>query len=185
MSRRIHGPRRSRPDSPYRAVPIRRLLVECNRRLRTRGPRAFEAVAALVKRWPEVQSGIVYIGDEKLGGLMGRCGRTAHRAKYDLADAGLVRLHGAGRGMCPCSRCGGQAAGGKILNARGQLVSAATGFELDPSILANPASPRGSAPGPSRPGGGRHESPAERRIREAGQAKIRDALAQLRDRAGP
>jgi hypothetical protein len=160
--------------------------MECNRRLAgARGPRAFELVAALVERWPQVQSGIVYIGDEKAGGMMRRCGRTAHRAKYDLVDAGLVQLHGAGRGLCPCSRCGGdktKSAGGSILNGRGDVVSAATGYELDPTLTAPPA-PRRS---PERPrAGGRSLSPAERRIQAEGQARIAKALETMRARPGP
>jgi hypothetical protein len=185
---RVKGSRRTRPDRPYRKVPIRRLLIECNRRLAgARGPRAFELVAALVERWPQVQSGIVYLGDVKAGAMMKRCGRTAHRAKYDLVRVGLIRLHGAGPGLCPCSRCnGGQRdeskfAGGKIFNAGGERVSAATGYELDPSLIPPPSRP---AP---RPAGvtARRLSPAERRVLAEGQAKLSRALDAMRPRPGP
>lgn len=186
----MSAPRRTRPDRPYRKVPIRRLLIECNRRLSgARGPRAFELVAALVERWPQVQSGIVYLGDVKAGAMMQRCGRTAHRAKYDLVRVGLIRLHGAGPGLCPCSRCNGgkrdesKNAGGSIQNARGDTVSAATGYELDPELQAPPA-PR--APSTRRPrAGGRYESPAEARIRREGMAKVQAALEGMRGRPGP
>jgi hypothetical protein len=155
--------------------------MECNRRLAgARGPRAFELVAALVERWPQVQSGIVYLGDVKAGAMMQRCGRTAHRAKYDLVAAGLIRLHGAGPKCCPCGGCGGQAAGGKTLNGRGESVSAATGYELDPSLIAQPR------PAPRRVGTApRHISPAQRRVLAEGQAKLARALDTLRGRAGP
>jgi len=190
MSRRSG---RVRPDAPYRKLPIRRLLFECNRRLHhARGPRAFELVAALIQRWPHVQSGIVYIWDSCEGGrhrsehccmaqLMRRCGKTAHRAKYDLADVGLIKLHCAGRGRCNCRRCNGEAAGGKILNSKGQSVSQATGYELDPSVLAVPIiSARKSQPRVSS-----YESPAQRRLREQGQATMRKAVESMRSRAGP
>jgi len=173
--------KRTRPDRPYRKLPIRRLLIECNRRgLKARD---FELVAALVERWPQVQSGIVYLGDLGAGALMRRCARTAHRAKYDLMAAGLIRLHGAGPKCCPCAGCGGQAAGGKILNAGGELVSAATGYELDPSLI--PPVSRRSAPRPSRSGAERHLSPTERRALADGQAKIARALDAMRPRPGP
>jgi hypothetical protein len=179
-------PRRVRPDRPYRKVPIRRLLIACNRRgLRARD---FALAAALIERWPQVQSGIVYLGDKRAGELMRRCGRTAHRAKYDLVAAGLIRLHGAGPGMCPCSRCnGGQRdeskfAGGKILTARGERVSAATGYELDPSLITSPSSKAAAR----RPGGtARQLSPAERRVLDEGRAKVARALETMRARPGP
>jgi hypothetical protein len=156
--------------------------MECNRRLAgARGPRAFELVAALVERWPQVQSGIVYLGDVKAGGMMRRCGRTAHRAKYDLVRAGLIRLHGAGPKCCPCARCGGQAAGGKILNGRGELVSAATGYELDPSLIPLPQQAAARRPG----GTARQLSPAERRVRDEGRAKLARAMETMRARPGP
>lgn len=178
--------RRVRPDRPYRKVPIRRLLMECNRRLAgARGPRAFELVAALVERWPQVQSGIVYLGDVRAGEMMQRCGRTAHRAKYDLVAAGLIRLHGAGPKCCPCARCGGQAAGGKTLNGRGELVSAATGYELDPTLIKAPPTSR-AQPGIGRPrAGGRSLSPAERRVLDEGRAKLARALDSMRPRPAP
>lgn len=179
--------RRVRPDRPYRRIPVRRLLMECNRRIPKGGGRAFLLVAALVERWPQVQSGIVYCGDDRMGELMRRCGRTAHRAKYDLVRTGLLRLHGAGPKCCPCSSCGGQAAGGKILNARGAVVSAATGYELDPSFTGPRPDHR------SRGEGGRgvladaaarsYESPAEARLRREGQERLRAAVANLKGSA--
>jgi hypothetical protein len=177
----MSSPRRTRPDRPYRKIPIRRLLIECNRRLAgARGPRAFELVAALVERWPQVQSGIVYLGDKRAGAMMQRCGRTAHRAKYDLVAVGLIRLHGAGPKCCPCAKCGGASAGGKILNGRGELVSAATGYELDPSLIVQPR------PAPPRAGTTRRQlSPAERRVMAEGQAKVARALENMRARPGP
>lgn len=156
--------------------------MECNRRLAgARGPRAFELVAALVERWPQVQSGIVYLGDVKAGAMMKRCGRTAHRAKYDLVAAGLIRLHGAGPKCCPCARCGGQAAGGKILNGQGQVVSAATGYELDPALIG----PRPQLSATRRASTPRQLSPAERRVLADGQAKLARALDAMRPRPGP
>jgi len=175
---------RAQAAAPYRKIPVRRLLFECNRRLsNSRGPRAFELIAALVYRWPQVQSGIVYIGDVKMGDLMHRCGRTAHRAKYDLQRVGLIRLHHAGPRMCSCHRCGGVGAGGRILNGRGQPVSCATGYELDPEILGPPVKAPGGGNGRSRPNS--YVSPAQARLRAEGQAKVRDALERLRSRAGP
>jgi hypothetical protein len=172
--------------APYRRIPVRRLLFECNRRLSSvRGPRAFELVAALVYRWPQVQSGIVYIGDAKMGDLMHRCGRTAHRAKYDLLRVGLIRLHHAGPRMCSCRRCGGVGAGGRILNSRGQPVSCATGYELDPEVLGPPVkTPRGGNGRPSS-SSSRYVSPAQARVRAEGQAQLREALDRMRSRAGP
>lgn len=220
MSRRPGLERRTRPDRPYRKVPVRRLLLECNRRLRdARGPRAFELIAALVYRWPQVQSGIVYLGDSCLDAgrpahccsscrkqgrescehphccaarLMGeRCGKTAHRAKFDLHRVGLVRLHGAGPRHCSCSRCGGDPAGGRIQATRGEMVSAATGYELDADMLGA-GGPRASsgvaaAQTAERPEGARarYLSPAEARLREEGQAKLQRALEKMRQRAGP
>jgi hypothetical protein len=193
----VRRERRRRPAVPYRAYPVRRVLIECNRRLRgVRGPRAFEALAALIYRSPQVQSGVVYIGDCCAGEhrsehccmaqLMRRCGRTAHRAKYDLADAGLIKLHNAGRGLCPCSRCGGdqsKKAGGSILNAHGQVVGAATGYELDPSLFAPPRPPRPPASASA------YRSPAQARAVSEGQARLAAALERMRpppaDRAGP
>lgn len=183
----MSAPRRTRPDRPYRKVPIRRLLIECNRRLAgARGPRAFELVAALVERWPQVQSGIVYLGDVKAGAMMQRCGRTAHRAKYDLVRVGLIRLHGAGPKCCPCAACGGQAAGGKILSSSGQVVSAATGYELDPMLIQPPPTAHPSTPGRPRAGGRpAYESPAEARVKREGMAKLNAALEKMRPRPGP
>lgn len=167
--------RRQRPDLPYRKVPVRRLLLECNRRLHaSRGPRAFEMMAALVYRWPQVQSGVVYIGDEGMAELMKRCGKTAHRAKYDLARAGLVKLHCAGPGL---------RAGGKILNGRGQVVAQATGYEIDPSILKAAPESRAASRAQARPAGSGYESPAQARLRREGQAKIRQALENMKARA--
>jgi hypothetical protein len=188
----------SQPAAPYRRYPARKLLFECNRRLRdARGPRAFEMMAALIYRSPQVKSGIVHLGDSCIDAgrehccghcrregrrscehphccmarLMGdRCGKTAHRAKYDLLRAGLVKLHGAG----PAER-----AGGKILDGSGRPVGAATGYELDPELFAAPASTGRSAPGPSRPGVGRHTAATP----AAGLAKMRAAIE--RQRAGP
>lgn len=183
MSRPRSG--RAQAALPYRKIPVRRLLFECNRRLSgVRGPRAFELITALVYRWPQVQSGIVYIGDAKMGDLMHRCGRTAHRAKYDLQRVGLIRLHHAGPRMCSCHRCGGSGAGGKILNGRGQSVSCATGYELDPEVLGREgtgATPRTRPVPPGR----RYDSPAEARVREEGRRKLQDALETMRRRAGP
>src|ERR1700674_543782 len=106
-ARALNWPRRPQPARPYRKYPIRAVLFECNRRLKdARGPRAFELIAALISRSPQVQSGVVYIGDDGMGKLMGgcrckkwracacgfgRCWRTAHRAKYDLPRVGLVK----------------------------------------------------------------------------------------------
>lgn len=198
--RRIAG-RQSRPAKAYRPFPIRRVLIECNRRLAgARGPRAFEAMAALIYRSPQVKSGIVYLGDccakahtsDRccMAQLMKRCGKTAHRAKYDLADAGLIRLHNAGRGLCPCSRCGGdqsKKAGGSILNAHGQIVSAATGYELDPALFAPPAAEQ-AAQVPAVAAGRQSRPPTSsgRPVTvEAGRARLRDALERMRSRAGP
>lgn len=184
--------RRNRPDRPYRKVPVRRLLFECNRRLHgARGPRGFEMIAALIYRWPQVQSGIVYLGDSCTDGgrehssdhccmaqLMGRCGKTAHRAKYDLLRAGLLKLHGAGSG---------ERSGGKILNQQGRPVGAATGYELEAAILAPPVAPAAVARRRVAPSSS-YESPAQQRVRREGQRKIADALARLepgRGRAGP
>lgn len=187
------------PARPYRRYPIRRLLFECNRRLHdARGPRAFEAMAALMLRSPEVKSGIVYIGDSCIDAgrehccgscrkagrrqcdhrhccmsrLMGdRCGKTAHRAKHDLQRVGLVKLHGAGPQV---------KAGGKMLDHEQRAVGAATGYELDPELFtAEPA----ARPARSTLSDDRH--PAEARVRREGQAKLRDALERMRSRAGP
>jgi hypothetical protein len=163
-------------------------------------------VAALIYRSPQVGSGVVHLGDSCIdagrehccGGcrkagfgrcdhayccmarLMGnRCGKTAHRAKYDLLRVGLVKLHGAGPKLCPCGKCGGGHAGGKILDASGRPVGAATGYELDPSLFAAP--PKGSPP--SRPSG--YVSPAQQRVRSERKAKIDAALERMRPRAGP
>jgi hypothetical protein len=157
--------------------------MECNRRFSAvGGPRAFELVAALVERWPQVQSGIVYIGDERAGALMRRCGRTAHRAKYDLAAAGLIVLHGAGPKYCSCARCGGPKAGGTIYNSRNEAVAAATGYELDPTLISNPS---GRAAPSTRSNAARHRSPAEQRLVDQGRAKLAAALDNLRARPGP
>jgi hypothetical protein len=172
---------------PYRRLPVRRLLFECNRRLHgSRGPRGFEMVSALIYRWPQVQSGIVYIGDSCtdagrehrsdhccMAQLMKRCGKTAHRAKYDLLRAGLVKLHGAGPG---------ERAGGKILNQKGQAVGAATGYQLDPAVLDAPRPPST----PKAASG--YESPAQQRLRADGRRKLADAVERMRaasSRAGP
>lgn len=202
--------RATRPDRPYRKVPVRRLLLECNRRLReARGPRAFELIAALCYRWPQVQSGIVYLGDSCLDAgrpahccsqcrkqgrencehphccaarlMGGRCGKTAHRAKYDLQRVGLIRLHGAGPRHCPCSRCGGDAAGGRITAARGEVVSAATGYELEGDL----SDPGGRLERPPQAKPSAYTSPAQARLRREGQAKLQRALEAMRSRAGP
>lgn len=209
--------RRRRPTAPYRSYPIRRVLMECNRRLSgAHGPRAWLVIAALIYRSPKVQSGIVYLGDscteagrEHVCGacrrngktaceheyccmarLIARSGKTAHRAKYDLADAGLIRLHNAGRRLCPCRRCnGGNAdpsknAGGSIFDGE-RHVGAATGYELDPGLFAAPPPiHRGGRP-PAPPDRKRYVSPAEERIRREGMGKIRDSLERMRSRAGP
>lgn len=164
-------------------------------------------MAALIFRSPQVASGVIYIGDSCLDAgrehhvcgscrkagkiecghehccmarLMRRCGRTAHRAKYDLADAGLVRLHGAGRRMCPCGRCGGTSAGGSILDQTGKPVGAATGYELDPEVFAVPVErprPTGAAPPAA--------TVQQRLTLAAGQRQLADALERMRQRAGP
>jgi hypothetical protein len=172
---------RSQAHSSYRPLPVNRLLKECNRRVPSQGPRCFEMLVALVKRFPQVQSGTLYIGDEGIAKLMGegRCGKTAHRAKYDLLRVGLIRLKHAGPRMCPCGRCGGEKAGGTILNSNGKAVAAATGYEVDPALFGQPKSPK-----PPRPSSS-YESPAQRRLREQNQDRMKRALESLRPRAGP
>ena len=159
------------------------------------GPRAFEMVAALAYRWPQVQSGIVYIGDSCIDAgrehccgscrkqgrascshehccmarLMRRCGKTAQRAKHDLQRVGLVKLHGAGPGVH---------AGGKFTGPEGP-TAAATGYELEAAIFAAPRPPR--APRPASD----YVSPAVARVRAQGQAKMRQALESMRERASP
>lgn len=184
--------------------------MECNRRLAgARGPRAFEAMAALIYRSPQVNSGVVYLGDSCIDSgrehccgrcrkegrarcehefccmarLMHRCGKTAHRAKYDLAEAGLIRLHHAGRKLCPCARCGGDStrkAGGSILDGDGRAVGAATGYELDPQVFAAPVER------PARPTGAAATTLLRPPATIAqGLEKIRAALERRQDRAGP
>jgi hypothetical protein len=166
MSRRSG---RLQPDKPYRKLPIRRLLVAVNQRCgHRRGPRIFEMVAVLIDCFPRVQSGVLYLGDEAMGKLMKRHEKTAHRAKADLLESGLVRLS-----------CCGPRSGGKILNQAGQPVAQATGYELDPSLFPEPR--RASAAAPARP----LSSPAEARVRAAGRQRIQEALDRLRSRAGP
>jgi len=197
---------RQRPDRPYRPISPRRLWLEFNQRLRqARGPRAHELMAALIFRWPQTRSGIVYLGDSCLDNghaehrctscrrenrqgcphpyccaarLMGnRCGKTAQRAKFDLMRAGIVRLHGAGPGV---------RAGGMVLNSRGQAVPAATGYELEPLLFAS--RPAGSTPPPEsmgRPTGRPPAPTAQPATLEAGREKMRVALERLRGRAGP
>lgn len=189
----MSSPPRVRPDRPYRRIPVRRLLLECNRRLRdARGPRAFELLAALVYRWPNVQSGIVYLGDLRMGELMGgRCARTAHRAKYDLLRAGLVQLHHAGPRLCPCRRCNGgtvdasKSAGGTILDGRGRLVACATGYALDPDLFRDPIASR--PPGGPVPARGGYVSPYEERVKREGREKLARAMDSIASkvRAGP
>lgn len=146
-----------------------------------RGPRCYELVAVLVQLFPQVQSGVVFKGDLGMAGLMDRCSKTVHRAKYDLLRCGLVRLHCSGPKMCPCSSCGGQAAGGKILNSRGQSVSAATGYQLEPALLSRPKQRRP----PRAQRASSNESPAERRLREEGRQRMAGIVAGLKARAGP
>jgi hypothetical protein len=157
--------RRNQAHLPYRRIPVRTLLFECNKRIAARGPRAFEMMAALIYRWPQVQSGIIYIGDGRMAELMRRCGKTAHRAKRDLERCGLIRLH--------------RTAGGKILNSNGQPVAAATGYEIDPAVLEK------KAPAPPRRPAAPSDTPAQARVRREGQEKIRAALDTMRARPGP
>lgn len=178
-----HHPRRNQPALPYRPISPRRLIQECKRRLYrlgVRGPRGYELAAVLVELAPKVQSGVIYMGDVRMAERMGRCSKTAHRGKYDLLRAGLVRLSGAGPKMCPCAKCGGTAAGGRILNSHGQPVSAATGYELDPSLLSRPK--LGPAPLAK---GSNHETPAQRRLRLEQAERLREAGDRLRGRPGP
>lgn len=189
--------KRTQAASPYRPLPVRRMMFECNRRLHeARGPRAFEMMIALVKRWPHVKSGIVYIGDSCIDAgrehccgtcrrkgltscehdhccmarLMQRCGKTAHRAKHDLFRVGLVKLHGAGPGV---------RAGGKIIDGHDLPVGSATGYELDPALFAAPRPPKTGRP-PSR-----YESPAQARVRSEGQRKLAETMRAIGARAGP
>jgi len=173
--------RRNQAARPYQPPSPRRIIAECKRRLwPMRGPRAFEAIAVLVELFPKRQSGVVFIGDLKMAKAMGRCEKTAHRAKYDLLRVGAIRLHGAGPRMCPCGGCGGAKAGGTIFNSNGQPVSAATGYELDPALLVQP---RQSPRSPRKPTS--YESPAELRLREQNKGRMARALESLRPRAGP
>lgn len=186
-------PRRSAPARPYRKYPIRRLLLECNRRLAgARGPRAWLALAALIHRSPQVGSGVVFLGDSCVDAgrehccgscrrngksscehafccmarLMSRCGKTAHRAKYDLERAGIIRLHGAGAGV---------RGGGKMLDGTGRAVGAATGYELDPELFTTPA--------PADQQASTSTSPAQRRVAAEGMQKAREALERMRARS--
>lgn len=98
--------------------------------------------------------------------LMSRCGKTAHRAKYDLQRVGIIRLHGAGAGV---------RGGGKMLDGTGRAVGAATGYELDPELFATPTSTERQASTTS--------SPAQRRVAAEGMQKAREALERMRSRS--
>lgn len=191
-------------------------MHECHRRAPSQGLRCFEMLMALISRFPQVQSGILYIGDSCLDAgrehccgacrkagrrcehryfcmakLMGkgRCGKTAHRAKYDLLRVGLIRLVGAGPRMCPCEGCGGGKAGGTILNSNGQPVAGATGYEIDPELFGQPKQTRPRARGKERAISSGHgavwASPAERRLQEENSARMHALVDDMRSRAGP
>jgi hypothetical protein len=128
--------------------------------------RAHRAFLALLGRAREVQSGIVFIGNDGLGERVERCGKTIQRAKPQLRASGLVIVH----------LYGSKNGGGKMLDGHGRCVEAATGYELA-DVLFDPKSP---APEPVKPAA----EPSSQRVEEQAKAWQRLAAAHS-PRAGP
>jgi len=112
--------------------------------------RAHRAFLELLGRAREVQSGIVFIGNDGLGARVRRCGKTIQRAKPQLRASGLVIVH----------LYGSKNGGGKMIDEYGRCVEAATGYELA-DILFDPKAP---APEPTKAG----TEPSYQRLQEQG-----------------
>jgi len=141
-------PKKSRPAKPYRAIRWNR----AHKLAAALPDRAHRAFFALLVRAREVQSGIVFIGNDGLGARVERCGKTIQRAKPQLRSSGLVIVH----------LYGSKNGGGKMIDQHGRCVEAATGYELA-DVIFEPKSPAPEAVKPvTEPSQGRVHDQSQR-----------------------
>lgn len=140
-------PLRRRPLKPFSArCSIKRALWKANaarlpdgRRL----PRSCVAMlVALAYRQGYVKSGVVFIGNFKLGELAGVSARTVTDSKYLLELAGLLYIAN--------TAANGKVAGGKTHDEHGRLVACATGYQLHPLLEKPEKKPQAAAAPPRK-----------------------------------
>lgn len=117
-----------------------------------------------LKRWHQaVHMPRLYIGDTKLAGRQfAKCSESSiYRAKRDLEQLHIIAVT--------------RTVGGSTRNPAGEVVAAATGYELHPDLYALTAEDRQA------------RTPPAARVKQAEQlrAQTAETLAAIRTRAGP